>query len=110
MIKLRIEIKNEDKFSLLLKLIKDSFATAYYNSAICEIKGLNIDDKEYLYFIVEYNHTKFINFILNKIEDIADIMEIHIAFAFVYNMQEAYKDIDTFSNSSIRYNQLTQGK
>lgn len=101
MFKIKIPKHHEDKFMVLLQVIRGKVRPELF-----EVKSLDIDDADYLYFILEYKHPKFINMLLGHIKDYGDIIDCRIHYAFVYTLQEAYTNTDNVSNYPIIYNRL----
>lgn len=106
MLKLRLKVKDEDKFSILMNQLRFVFETQTSSKTL---ESLDIDSKDYVFYLLEYNHPRYLNYILNKIKHLAEVLEIEIHYAFVYRKTEAYTDIDTISGEYIHYNSLSYG-
>ena len=102
MIKLRIAIKDEDKFELILRLFQEQIHKELYKIDKLDIQS----EDDYLYYILEYKHPKFLNRILIKLKDLIEIIGLNVEYGFVYTKEEAYTDIDTQSRRYIIYNNL----
>lgn len=101
MIKVKIRVADEDKFGILLQLLKQRIHSNLYS-----VENIEVDDKNYMFFMIEYKHPKFINKILLEIRGISEIIQFPIEYAFVYNKQEAYTDIDNVTNQTVFYNTI----
>jgi hypothetical protein len=102
MFKFKIPIEDEDKFMVLLQLVRSRIDTRHFDVAALEIES----DKENLCFLVEYKHPKVINNLLAHFKDFGTIVGCRISYAFVYSKEEAYTDKDGMSIYSIIYNKL----
>jgi hypothetical protein len=112
MLKLKIQVQDEDKFELVLQLLSQQLHKELYkieplHKELYKIEPLDIEsDKNNIYFLLEYAHSKFINRILIKIKDLIEIIEFNIEYAYIYSREEAYTDIDNQTNRNIIYNNL----
>lgn len=101
MLLLKIRIRDEDRFGILLQLLKSH---VYLN--VYSIENIDTEDKNYMFFIIEYHHPKFINKLLLEIGDISEVIGFPIEYCFVYNKLEAYTGKDTITRREIPYNIL----
>ena len=101
MLKFKIRVRDEDKFGILLQLLKSRVHSNLYS-----IENIEVDNKNYMFFIIEYTHPKFINKLLLEIQDISEVLEFSIEYCFVYNKQEAYTHTDNVTQRAIPYNVL----
>ena len=102
MLKLKIKVQDEDKFGLVLQLLSQQIHKELY-----KIQSLDIEsDKDNIYFLLEYAHSKFINRILINIKDLIEVIGFNIEYAYIYSREEAYTNIDVQSNRNIIYNDL----
>ena len=95
MLRIKVPVKHEDKFGLLVQLIFKRLEN------FSKITPLYKEDDTFIYFIVEVHHSKYINYILNTFREPADIIGCEYSYCFVYNMEEAYSGIDTISKKEI---------
>lgn len=102
MIKLRIKSRDEDKFYIVLNLLKQKLDSKIYSIDILDIHS----DETNIFFILKYYHPKYINKILISIKDLIEIIDFNIEYAFVYSLEEAYTDTDKETNRYIIYNNL----
>ena len=101
MLLLKIRVRDEDRFNLLLQLLKNSIQHNWY-----KVEVVDIEQEGYLYFIIDYHHPKYINALLLKIKDISEVIQFPIEYAYIYSKEEAYTQVDKISGYPIPFNVL----